>query len=261
MIPVYVITLKKSNNINNFELIYKNNNINYNKFYGVDARYKEHLKYSNLIHPIAKIFTPNNILGCTISHILLAKEIVKNKHDYTLILEDDCYAFNFETLEQDINNIINKFNNFNKNWDIINLHTDGILQTNNIYINCFSGSTAAYIISLKGAKKLANYYAYHNIDVFTSNNSNFLKYKTSNNLFWTDENSSILRNNKNNIIKNIYSYLLSFLFLFRGEKTWYHLLSYDVFKIPFSEINIEAYFLLVFVNLYILYKIYIKFNN
>ena len=65
----------------------------------------------------------------------------------------------------------------NKKWDIINLHTDGILQNNNNDVNLFSGSSAAYILSISGAKKLANSYAIHNIDVYSSMNNKFLKYK------------------------------------------------------------------------------------
>jgi hypothetical protein len=53
MIPKFVITLKTSNNINNFKNKYDENNIKYEIYYGVDATQNEHLKYRNIIHPIS----------------------------------------------------------------------------------------------------------------------------------------------------------------------------------------------------------------
>ena len=53
MIPKFVITLERSNNIDNFKNIYDKNNIKYQLFYGVDATQNNHLKYRNNIHPMA----------------------------------------------------------------------------------------------------------------------------------------------------------------------------------------------------------------
>ena len=66
MIPKFVITLKTSNNINNFKNKYDENNIKYEIYYGVDARQNEHLKYRNIIHPISLLLTPKIILGCAL---------------------------------------------------------------------------------------------------------------------------------------------------------------------------------------------------
>jgi GR25 family glycosyltransferase involved in LPS biosynthesis len=259
MIPKFVITLERSNNIDNFKNIYDKNNINYQLFYAVDARQNQHLKYRNIIHPISLLLTPKKILGCALSHILLAKIIVKNNIEYSLILEDDTYPYDYVNLDNNIEKIITNFNKINKKWDIINLHTDGILQNNNNYVNLFSGSSAAYILSISGAKKLANSYAIHNIDVYSSVNNKFLKYKSSKNLFWTDENNSVIRNNYENIIKSFYIYILSILLKFRGEKNWSHLLSYDIICLPIINYNIDAFTIMLISNIYFLYIFY-KYN-
>ena len=256
MIPKFVITLKRSNNINNFKNKYDENNIKYEIYYGVDATQNEHLKYRNNIHPISLLLTPKKILGCALSHILLAKIIVKNNIEYSLILEDDTYPYDYVNLDNNIEKIITNFNKINKKWDIINLHTDGILQNNNNAVNLFSGSSAAYILSISGAKKLANSYAIHNIDVYSSMNNKFLKYKSSKNLFWTDENNSVIRNNYENIIKSFYIYILSILLKFRGEKNWSHLLSYDIICLPIINYNVDAFTIMVISNIYLLYIFY-----
>ena len=256
MIPKFVITLERSNNIDNFKNFYDKNNINYQLFYAVDARQNQHLKYRNIIHPISLLLTPKKILGCALSHILLAKIIVKNNIEYSLILEDDTYPYDYVNLDNNIEKIITNFNKINKKWDIINLHTDGILQNNNNYVNLFSGSSAAYILSISGAKKLANSYAIHNIDVYSSVNNKFLKYKSNKNLFWTDENNSVIRNNYENIIKSFYIYILSILLKFRGEKNWSHLLSYDIICLPIINYNIDAFTIMLISNIYFLYIFY-----
>ena len=256
MIPKFVITLKRSNNINNFKNKYDANNIKYEIYYGVDATQNKHLKYRNNIHPISLLLTPKKILGCALSHILLAKIIVKNNIKYSLILEDDTYPYDYLNLDNNIEKIITNFNKSNKKWDIINLHTDGILQNNNNDVNLFSGSSAAYILSISGAKKLANSYAIHNIDVYSSMNNKFLKYKSSKNLFWTDENNSVIRNNYENVIKSFYIYILSILLKFRGEKNWSHLLSYDIICLPIINYNVDAFTIMVISNIYLLYIFY-----
>ena len=58
MIPKFVITLERSNNIDNFKNIYDKNNIKYQLFYGVDATKNNHLIYKNNIHPISLLLTP-----------------------------------------------------------------------------------------------------------------------------------------------------------------------------------------------------------
>lgn len=264
MIPKFVITLKNSKNMINFKKLYQEHNIDYEIFNGVDSRENEHYKYRNNIHPFSLLLTPKKILGCSLSHILLAKHIIKKNYKYTLVLEDDAYPFDYKNLESNIENIIEKMNKIDNKWDIINLHTDGIIQNNTIYTNCFSGSSAAYLISIFGAKKLANTYAYHNIDVYSSVSKKMKKYKSSNNLFWTDENNSIIRNNTNNynnIVKNIYAILLSQLFSFRGEKNWGHLLSYDILQLPLLDVTLDATTLINASNVvifYIFYKYVIK---
>jgi len=58
------------------------------------------------------------------------------------------------------------------------------------------------------------------IDIHTSCNSKFKKYRSHYNLFWTQENFSLNRNFSQNFLINIKSQLLSLLIPLRGEKSW-----------------------------------------
>lgn len=259
MISKFIITLKTSDikNINAYS--FDKNNIKYELFYGVNSKFNEHLDYKKLIHPLSLLFTPKSILGITLSHILLAKKIVKDNIKYALILEDDAYPFDYNSLEDNINKVIDNFNKIDKNWDMINLHTDGIFQDDTKNINLYSGSSAAYLISINGAKKIANSYAYHNFDLQTTIDPQINKYKNSKNLFWTNEKYSINRNNSKNILKDAISYILSLFISFRGEKNWHILLSFYLIRIPWVECELDGFILLIFslitISYFILQKI------
>ena len=80
--------------------------------------------------------------------------------------------------------------------------------------------------------------------------------KISKNLFWTDENNSIIRNNYTNIMKTLYIYILSYLFNFRGENNLSHLLSYDIICLPYINYNFDAFTLLLIINIYLIYLFY-----
>lgn len=261
MFPIYVITLDKSHKYIDFKNFYNKNKIKYKLFYGVDARCNEHAKYKSIIHPISYIYTPKNILGCALSHIILSKQISSLNHKYTLILEDDAFPFNPEVLEDDINNIIEKFNNIDPYWDIINLHSDGPYQNDDIYVNTCTGSTAAYILSLNGANKLANEIAIHNIDMITCNSNKYKKYKIPNNLFWTDESSSVIRKTHNSIFIKLISIIISSLITFRGEKKCKDFLSYKVICIPFLNYDILVIELIYLYILIITVLVIVKYKE
>ena len=249
MIPIYVITLDDSQKFINFKEFYDKYDINYDIFNGVDARIDKHKKYRSLIHPISYIYTPKNIIGCALSHILLAKQVSSLNHKYTLILEDDTFPFNPQNLDHDISNIIEKFNNIDPYWDIINLHADGPFQNDDIYVNICTGSTAAYILSSYGANKLANEVAIHNIDMITSKSDKYKKYKLPVNIFWTDETSSIIRKTHNSIFIQFISMIISCMISFRGEKSCKDFLSYKLIYIHFIKydlIVIELIYIVIF---------------
>ena len=91
MISKFIITLKSSDTKNINAYTFNKNNIKYKKFYGVNYKLNEDINYKELIHPLSLVFTPKSNLAISLSHILLAKKIVKDNIKYALILEDDAY--------------------------------------------------------------------------------------------------------------------------------------------------------------------------
>ena len=111
-----------------------------NRFSAINALQDEHLKpeYIKYIPYYVKCFTPKSIIGCSLSHIMLCKYIYDNyikvdninTDQYYLILEDDCFP---KYSRQDFyNNLIKNINEIeilDKNWEIIQLHSDALLPT------------------------------------------------------------------------------------------------------------------------------------
>lgn len=135
------------------------NNVRYIK--GVDGD-TDLDKYKFYIQPNSEINTGE--IGCFLSHYSVWSTIVKNKTDYTLVLEDDA------TFKSNFNNYLNIItDNFNKiDFDIILLacwRQTPFSKKYNDFLNYYSFSTNAhaYIITFNGAKKLMNSNCLHNI--------------------------------------------------------------------------------------------------
>lgn len=96
--------------------------------------------------------------GCAMSHVVLWKRIFNNAMSYGIIFEDDISVSN------NINSlIISYLNNLPNDWDIFYLdYTLGYPSTkiSNMYPEIhkiiYAWSTAAYIMSYNGAKKILN---------------------------------------------------------------------------------------------------------
>ena len=97
-------------------------------------------------------------IGCALSHIELWKTCINNKKPM-LIFEDD------NVIKQEINfdkHLENIINNFPKDFDIIYLVTDNIVNYefyNDLFVKATSNNftTSAYFISPYGAQKLLNF--------------------------------------------------------------------------------------------------------
>ena len=77
-------------------------------------------------------------------------------HDYGMILEDDADFSLTKYWKENLSDFIKK--NAPNDWDIIQLHSDAPFPTYNTYcIHPLCGSTAAYLISKKGAIKIIKY--------------------------------------------------------------------------------------------------------
>lgn len=146
-------------NIKNYE--------RYPAIYGKNLNEDELISYSTYI---GKIIGSKSMIGCGISHINIWNNIIKEKINKCLILEDDFILSD---------NFINKFNIIINNapieYDIIFL-TNNIIHNKNLklydineyfYKQAFISQTVGYIITRNGAKKILNYInksSYH-IDV------------------------------------------------------------------------------------------------
>jgi GR25 family glycosyltransferase involved in LPS biosynthesis len=243
------------------------------RFKAIDAGKDEHLKYTN--SNINKII-PKSVMGSSLSHILVSKYILNqvNKGVYTdkyyLILEDDCYPFDKkkDIFNKKIDILINDIENIDKNWDIILLHSDGIdnckgKECNNYNINFYTGSAACYLISINGLKKLSqekNIFFY--IDIYTSMNKKYRKYKVKKNLFYTDESLSLARSINNNFSLRIKENIFNILFYLRGEKKWCMILNYNILRINNTNITLNNLIdFILFIFLLVIIIIIIKKKN
>ena len=253
---VYVINLDKYINNYNKQLPYLNElGLKVNRFKGINAKEDEHLnnKYNKYISKYARNFTPKSVIACSLSHMMCCKHIYDNYintnnniYDYFLIMEDDAYPI-YDKIE--FYNILNKnisdINILDKDWDIIQLHSDGCYGTKDTYTcHYICASTAAYLISKNGIIKFLKSKVYSHIDCIEYNFIKYNKYRCKTNLFWTDENNSLNRNNINYIkyksliikseILNILNKYTNILEL-RGEKSFKNYLQFKIFKLPYIE--------------------------
>jgi hypothetical protein len=208
------------------------------RFSAINAIENEHLKHTEHIHKMALILTPKSTIGCGLSHSLLIKLLSTMKDDpYFLIMEDDAFPiYEKEEFQLRLFNTIKNISILDKDWDIIQLHSDAIFPCHETYVtHYFSGSTAAYLISKKGIKKMITKKVKYHTDLETSMDVTIRKYRARENLFWTDETSSLQRVNTTGIFFDAKVTFLSSLMSLRGEKTWNDLLNFKMMRIPGSD--------------------------
>lgn len=279
----YIINLNKyKKNYDNQLDYFKSINLYPQRFNAINALdNNEYLLHKNLINKLAFQFTPRSIIGNGLSHILLCKYILNNYYNntysniyhhhnniYFLILEDDAYPLkkyinNSTLFYKDLNNEINNINILDKDWDIIQLHSDGPVDTKETYFSHYlSGSAAAYLISLNGLVKMSNECVSSYIDICTQNIIKYNKYRTKNNLFYTDESSSTNQRINNNYFFKLKVNILDYIFSKRGEKTWKHYLSFKAIKLPYlnKELTNNNIIDIIF-GVFLLNKIKNKFKN
>jgi len=257
----FVINLDKYiNNFNNQKPILEKIGLKVERFRGINALENEHLNYKEYINNISLDFCPTSIIGCGLSHILLCEYINEKEYEITLIMEDDAFPlYDKEKFNKLLNKTIDDISILDKDWDIIQLHSDALFPTYETYFTHFlSGSTAAYLISKRGTEKMKNIKAQWHIDIQTSSNSNFKKYRSHYNLFWTKEDRSLNRSEKNLFLTNLYANILRIIIPLRGEKTWEDFLKFKLFKIKGGK-DIYAYELIN--NLLLIYVSKFCYDN
>ena len=272
-LKTFVISLKDYRNNYEKQLPYLENlGLHIECFDGINALKDEHLKleFKQYISKFALNFTPKSVIGCALSHMICCKHIhdnyinfnnnecIHNKSSYGgktpffLIMEDDAFPlYSKEDFYNKLNETLYEIKLLDKDWDIIQLHSDCIFPTTETYNTHFAcGSTAAYLISINGIKKNIKSKIYSHMDFIQHNFIMYKKYRSKTNLFYTNEKNSLNRiiNNKNykyyslliksKIIEifNNYTKLLPL----RGEKQYQHFLEFKLLKDPFFKKEYNA---------------------
>ena len=119
------------------------------------------------VNKFCKYLCPRAVIGCGMSHVLVARHFLENDpNDFCLVLEDDVKPL-FTDLNSEVNRCVNMMVNQEQEqqqsdilWDIIKVYCHGICsydkESVTIPNNLLTSSTAAYILSKTGAKKIAN---------------------------------------------------------------------------------------------------------
>lgn len=238
----------------NIQLPYLENiGLKIERFSGINALKGEHKKedYKKYISKFALNFQPLSIIGCALSHVLCCKYIYDNyinNYEYFLIMEDDAFPiYNKNDFYNLLNKNLNEIKILDKNWEIIQLHSDAFFpnyETYNTHYAC--GSTAAYLISKKGIEKTLKLKIYSHADFIQHNFLKFNKYKVKSNLFYTNEKNSLNRfkgggysfynlslYSKTKFIEFINNYFISIPL--RGEKSYNNFLEFKILRLPYIE--------------------------
>jgi GR25 family glycosyltransferase involved in LPS biosynthesis len=251
------------------------------RFSGVNALKDEHFKtrYNKYVSNFALNYTPKSVIGCALSHIMCCKYIYINhikkqkthKQDnpnYFLIMEDDVFPlYDKDEFYEKLNKTLYDIQILDSNWEIIQLHSDGIMPTIETYsTHIGSISAAAYLISKKAIKKTLKSKIYSHIDLIHHNFINYNKYRAKENLFYSDEKTSLNRivsyrlSSYSLLLKSKLFELLNYytnIIQLRGEKKFLHYFEYKVFKEPFFNKEFNTNDIIdYFIGLKILSKLY-----
>jgi GR25 family glycosyltransferase involved in LPS biosynthesis len=251
------------------------------RFSGVNALKDEHFKtsYKKYVSNFALNYTPKSVIGCALSHIMCCKYIYKNyikknktqqQHNpnYFLIMEDDVFPlYDKDEFYEKLNKTLYDIQILDSNWEIIQLHSDGIMPTIETYsTHIGSISAAAYLISKKAIKKTLKSKIYSHIDLIHHNFINYNKYRAKENLFYSDEKTSLNRivsyklSSYSLLLKSKLFELINYytnIIQLRGEKKFLHYFEYKVFKEPFFNKEFNTNDIIdYFIGLKILSKLY-----
>ena len=194
------------------------------RFKGIDSKLGEHLGYSNHLTGTCKDSCPDGLVGCGLSHILLAKKLYDQGSQLVLILEDDAYPL-VDDLNKEIQKVISETPS---DWDIIKLHCD---FCQNGTSDPLGGSAAAYLVNKSGLEKIHKMKLDWHFDLQILAHPNLNVYKSNENLFWADEKKSDNRDSTSTFIGKIFNFNET------GQKTTDDVMSYKLFKFMGHEVT------------------------
>lgn len=245
------------------------------RFSAINAIKNQHRedKYRQYITRYARLFTPKSTIGCSLSHILLAHYINENyiqnretiDDKFFLIMEDDAFPVencnNKELFHKRLTSTLTDIEIIDKRWDIIQLHSDALFPTYETYhTHFFCGSTAAYLISIRGIEKMLKERVTNHVDFITQNFIKYNKYRARKNLFYTDETKSLNRKKANYYLVLIKKVILQKLIPLRGEKDWGHFLNFKFFRLPYIDHDLTGTEFLDYLVLFFLLRISIRIS-
>ena len=202
------------------------------RFSGVDVSREGHLEYLDHITPLCQSTCPKGVIGCGLSHILLAQKLWDQGTEVALVLEDDAYP-KVENLQSEIEKTMREVPD---DWSIIKLHCD-YCPTGHKNSGA-GGSLAAYVINRKGMDFLRNVKLAWHLDVQIRFEPTV--YKSRENLFWADEHQSENRES----VSTFLGKFLDTIIPNSGEKTIDHVLSFKVFRVPGTTFEVTGWHLL-----------------
>ena len=249
LLPTFVVTLK--DDLGDQRVALEKAGIYSQVFKGVNGKKDEYLGYKDRIEPFCLSTCPKSVMGCGLSHMLLCEQIYKSGFPLALILEDDAYPMKGIDMSHEITKVLNEVPD---DWEIIKLHCDsfckdGSNSTESTTFVPFTGSTAAYIVNNRSAKKISESTLKGHIDM--QHNKECKIYKSKYNLFKTDESNSTNAARKSSFFTPFFNIVAP---ISSGEKTWEHLVAFKTFRIPFTNtsLTIESYIWLFLVFLIVI---------
>jgi glycosyl transferase family 25 len=280
---VYVLNLEKDiNKMNYMNSLLENENIKFERFNAIYGKYLTKEYIDNVTDYFCNNFCSEGMIGCALSHISIWKDIIKNKYNNSIILEDDIY------FDKDYKiNLQNSLNELPEDWDILYLgcgglcnknrdnlfkilfdiflikYNDKIINKRYIYIPEFPTGTYSYAISKNGCIKLLNIIdkiTYH-IDYTISSNYKYLNiYAVNPKCIYPNTNESSININKFPVsINNILKYFkdgnnIDYSWYFNLVLLKYKNIQFNSWSIIFIIFGFLSYY-----NKYILYIIALLF--
>ena len=156
MFITYVINLNSSKDRWRRTLLELSNaNVNrVERFVAIDG--SKHTDHSNVTSLCKQICT-KEMIGCALSHIAVANVFSRSNEDYCVVVEDDVRILNPSTFVSDVQRLYR----VHKEKEVVRLFCQGLCYTK----ARFAGSTAAYILTRKGASVIKGMNVSYHIDL------------------------------------------------------------------------------------------------
>ena len=244
---VYVINLEKDKDrLKRFsEVMYP---IPYKR---IEAVYGKDVDFTNMeeIFYTSRYLTPRSALGCGLSHRKALKTFLEtSKKDYAVICEDDATPVNKETLEKDLEEIVNSAP---KDWHIIKLDFFP-LNTSNDFKQYYNSLTTSYLVNKEGAEKILAHQLFYHVDI----DLNFYNI----NMYCNKEPIFVQIWDENNISNNRINHVLIDKVM-PSEDSFLSVLPFKAIRIFDVEFTFAFLFLIVFLILLLVVLVYVVKNT